>query len=265
MDVNGFPYWQQQTPGKALFPDIEWNRPEQRAHAGKLGIIGGNKLGFVAVGDAYTAASSAGIGQIRVLLPEVLKKSVPPIITGVVFAPDNPSGGLSKDASADMKAMSAWADAVLLIGDAGRNSETAILYEDFLRDYTGQLTITRDAIDLLLNSPELVVERDNTLLVASFAQLQKLFTKVYYPKILTFSMHLQQLVETLHKFTITYPVTIVTFHNDQIVIASAGQVTTTPWDNPMSIWKGAVATHAAAYWLWNPKKPLEAATASLLS
>lgn len=265
MDVNGFPYWQQQAPDKALFPTIEWNRPEQRAHAGKLGIVGGNKLGFVAVGDAYATAQAAGIGQIRVLLPQTLKKSVPPIISDVVFAPDNPSGGLSKEASPDMKVLSAWADAVLMIGDAGRNSETAILYEDFLRDYSGQLTITRDAIDLLLNTPELVMERDNTLLVVSFAQLQKMFTKVYYPKILTFSMQLQQLVETLHKFTITYPVTVMTFHQEHIVIASAGQVTTTRWENPMAIWKGHVASNAATYWLWNPKKPLEAATASLIS
>ena len=211
------------------------------------------------------AARDAGVGQIRVLLPEVLKKSMPPIITDVIYAPDNPSGGLAKDAGGAMKALSAWADAVLLIGDAGRNSETAILYEDFVRNYGGLLTITRDAIDLLLNAPEVMVERDNTLLVASFAQLQKIFTKVYYPKILTFSMQLQQLVETLHKFTITYPVTVMTFHQEQLVIASGGQVVTMPWDNPMAIWKGSVASHAAAYWLWNPGKPLEAATASLMS
>lgn len=259
------PYWHQQQPGTPLFPDVEWNKPEQRAQAGKLCIIGGNKLGFVAVGDAYGVASDAGVGQVRVLLPDVLKKSVPTTITDVVYAPSNPSGGLSRDARADMHAISAWADGVLLIGDAGRNSETAILYEDFIRDFSGQLTIARDSVDLLQNTPELVVERDNTLLVVSFAQLQKLFSRVYYPKMLTFSMQLQQLVETLHKFTITYPVAIMTFHQNHIVVASGGQVTTMPWDNPISIWKGTVATNAAAYWLWNPKKPLQAATASLIS
>ena len=258
-------YWLKQSPTKPLFPNVQWNKPEQRGHAGKLGIIGGNKLGFSAVGDAYMGALDAGVGSVRVLLPDMLKKAVPPVITDVVFGASNPSGGLARDAVPDMQAMSAWANAVLLIGDAGRNSETAILYEDFVRGFTGQLTITRDAIDLLQNTPDLVVERPDTLLVVSFAQLQKMFSKLYYPKILTFSMHLQQLVETLHKFTITYPVTIMTFHQEQLVIASGGQVTTTPWDNPMSIWKGSVATHAAAYWIWNPAKPLAAATASLVS
>lgn len=259
------PYWLRQQLDKPLYPDIEWNKPEQRSHAGNIGIIGGNKLGFVAVGDAYMVASSAGVGKVRVLLPDVLKKSVPTTITDVVYAASNPSGGLSKEAAAGMHALGAWADSILLIGDAGRNSETAILYEDFIRDYSGQLTITRDSVDLLQNTPELVVERENTLLVVSFAQLQKLFTRVYYPKMLTFSMQLQQLVETIHKFTITYPVTIVTFHQDHIVVANGGQVTTTPWNNPMSIWRGSVATHAAAYWLWNRSKPLQAVTASLVS
>lgn len=258
------PYWQRQTPGKPLFPDIEWNKPEQRSQAGKLGIIGGNKLGFLAVGDAYGTATAAGVGQVRVLLPDILKKAVPAAITDIVYGASNPSGGLARDAAAEMGALGAWADAVLLVGDAGKNSETAILYEDFMRTYGGQLTVTRDAVDLLLNAPEALVEREDTLVVVSFAQLQKIFSKVYYPKILTFSMQLQQLVETLHKFTITYPVIIMTFHQDQLIVAAAGHVTTTPWDAPLAIWKGMVATHAAAYWLWNPKHPLQAATASLV-
>ncbi len=258
------PYWQRQLPGKPLFPEVEWNKPEQRGQAGKLGIVGGNKLGFLAVGDAYTVAHDVGVGQVRVLLPDILKKAVPSMLTDVIYGASNPSGGLSREAIHETTALSAWADGILLIGDAGRNSETAILYEDFVRNYRGQLTIARDSVDMLMTAPDVVVERDDTLLVVSFAQLQKLFRKVYYPKMLTFSMQLQQLVETLHKFTITYPVTIITYHQDHLVIASAGQVTTTPWDNPMSIWKGMVATSAAAYWLWSPQKPLQAATASLV-
>jgi ADP-dependent NAD(P)H-hydrate dehydratase / NAD(P)H-hydrate epimerase len=257
------PYWLQQTPEKPLYPDIEWNKPEQRSLAGKLGIIGGNKLGFAGVGEAYGISTSIGVGEVRVLLPDVLRKTVPPVITDVLFASTNPSGGLARDALTEMKALGAWSTGILLIGDTGQNSETAILYEDFVRDYNGQLTITRDAIDLLQQALDVVVERPNTLVVASFSQLQKIFTKVYYPKILTFNMQLQQIVEALHKFTITYPVTIMTFHQNTLLVASNGTVTTTPWENPMAIWRGSVATQANAYVLWSPSKPLEAATASL--
>lgn len=258
------PYWHKQTPSTPLYPDIQWNKPEQRSMAGRLGIIGGNKLGFAGVGEAYSIATTAGVGEVRILLPDALRKTVPPTITDVIFGATNPSGGLSREALTEMKTLGEWASGVLLIGDAGRNSETAIVYEDFVQHYSGQLTITRDAFDLLQSTLNLVVDRPNTLLVVSFAQAQTLFKSVYYPKILTFSMQLQQLVEALHKFTITYPITVATFHQNYMVIAHGGNVTTTPWENPMAIWRGSVATQAATYWLWSPKKPLEAATASLV-
>jgi len=139
------PYWQQQIPGTPLYPDIAWSKPEQRSQAGKLAIIGGNKLGFAGVADSYGIALTAGVGEVRVLLPGVLKKTIPAAITDAIFAPTNPSGSLSRDALTEMKALGAWASGVLLVGDAGRSSETAIVYEDFIRDYHGQLTITRDA------------------------------------------------------------------------------------------------------------------------
>lgn len=258
-----YSYWKKQLPDTPLFADIEWSKPEQRAQAGKLGIIGGNKLGFAGVAEAYSIASAAGVGQLRVLLPNVLKKTIPAAITDALFAPTNPSGSLSNDAAPDMATISSWADGVLLIGDAGRSSETAILYETFIQNYSGLLVVTRDAIDLVKNSSQTLVDRPNTLLIASFAQLQKLFQSVYYPKVLTFSMQLTNLVEALHKFTITYPVTIATLHKDTFIIAHNGEVLTTPWDNPMTIWRGNVAAKAAAYWLWNPTRPLEATATAI--
>lgn len=260
-----FSYWKKQSLDAPLFPDIEWSKPENRTHAGKLGIIGGNKLGFAGVAEAYTIAANAGVGSLRVLLPDVLKKTIPSSITDALFAPTNPSGSLSKDAQADMANISSWADGVLLIGDAGRSSETAILYEQFIQNYTGLLTITRDAVDLVKNSATLLVDRPNTLLIVSFAQLQKLFQAVYYPKVLTFSMQLINLVEALHKFTITYPVSIAVLHQDTFIIASGGEVTTTPWDNPMAIWRGNVATKAAVYWLWSPSKVLPATSTAIVA
>ena len=80
-----------------------------------------------------------------------------------------------------------------------------------------------------------------------------------------FSMQLTSLVEAVHKFTSTYPVAIAVLHKDFIIAAHNGNVTTTPWENPMAIWRGQTASRAATYWLWNQKTPLEAVTASLLT
>ena len=257
-------YWLKQSSTKPLFPDIEWNKPEQRLHAGKLAIIGGNKLGFVAIRDAYEVANDMGAGQIRAILPDVLKKTIPSSAVDAIFLPSNVSGGFSRAALPEFHAACQWADLCLLIGDAGRNSETAMALESLL-DGSDQLVVTRDAVDLLMPTMIRVVNREQTTLVISFAQLQKIFQSVYYPKILSFSMQLMQLVETLHKFTITYPVTIVTFHNSQLIVAHGGTVLTHEFDEPMAIWRGITATRAASYLLWNPKQPLEAIATSFVA
>jgi len=255
-------YWQKQSLDKPLFPDIEWNKPEQKTRAGKLLIIGGNSLGFISVAQAYEEATRTGAGQVRVLLPDALKKSIPTTILDTVYVSSNPSGGMSKSAAAEVKAALLWADHCLLIGDAGRNSETAMIYESILMSDV-PLTITRDAVDLLKSASQELLQRDNTTLVISFAQLQKLFQAVYYPKILSFSMQLGILVDTLHKFTITYPISIVTFHQNKLIISHDGDVVTQDFDDPMRIWRGSVATKAATYQLWSPSKPFEAITASI--
>lgn len=260
--MQNYPYWQSQSLGKPLYPDVEWSKPERRDQAGRLGIIGGNKLGFAGVAEAYSVSLDAGAGEVRVLLPDILKRSIPTAITDTVFAKTTPSGSLAKDALPHMSALGEWATGILLVGDAGRNSETAIAYEQFTEDYRGPLTLTRDAVDLMKNNPNRLAERPETLLVVSFAQLQKLFSSVYYPKVLTFSMQLTGLVEAVHKFTITYPVTLVVLHKDFLIAAHKGDVTTTSWENPMAIWRGQVAARAATYWLWNQDTPLEAVTTS---
>ena len=257
-------YWQKQLSTKPLFPDVEWSRPEQRSHAGKLAIVGGNKLGFAAVNDGYQVAAELGAGQVRAVLPDALQQAVPSSITEAVFIPSNTSGGFSRDAIPEIIAAANWADVCLLVGDMGRNSETAMALERLLDTYTGHLVVTRDAVELFRPVAERLVQRERTTLVMSFAQLQKLFQSVYYPKILSFSMQLMQLVEALHKFTITYPASVVTFHQNQLIVAHNGEVVTQEFAEPMAIWRGVTATRAACYLLWSPTTPLEAVATSFI-
>jgi len=259
-----YTFWKKQDPSRSLFPDVEWSKPERRDQAGRLAIIGGNKLGFAGVAASYQTALETGVGAVRVVLPDALKKTIPPAITDCIFAPTNQSGGLAADAITEMRAAGEWASGVLLVGDAGRNSETAIVYEKFISEYGGPLVLTRDAIDLVKNGAMSLVERPNTMLVASFAQLQKLFQNVYYPKMLTFSMQLSLVVEALHKFTITYPCTLVVLHRDELLIASGGEVISQSYDNPLKIWRGETAARIASYWLWNQALPLESAAAAIV-
>lgn len=257
-------YWQKQTADTPLFPDVEWNRPERRDLAGKLGIMGGSSLSFAAAAESYKIAKETGAGEVRVLLPDALRSKIPASMVDVTFGATTPSGGLAADAKIDVTALQAWADVLLLCGDAGKNSQTAILYEELVASYERPIVLTRDAVDLLQNSAAAVLSNPDVVLVLSFSQLQRLFRAVYYPKMLTFSMQLAQFVETLHKFTVTYPVTIVTLHAEQLIIARGGDVITQHWTDPMRIWRGHTAAKAASYLLWTPQAPLKAVAASVV-
>ena len=258
-----FDYWLKQDSAKPLYPDIEWQKPEQKALAGKLLIIGGNAHGFAAVAQAHHDATKAGIGECRVVLPDSLKKAIDPLALDCLFVPTNQGGGITKDSLPTIKAGAAWADGLLFIGDAGRNSETAIVYEQIMTAFPDKPTIiARDAIDISKGVWSQLLQRPNTVMIITFAQLQKLFQSVYYPRTMLFSMQLTSLVEALHKFTITYPGNIVVFHQNQLLVAQAGQVSSTPWEEPMLIWRGSVAAKAAVYSIHH-KELFQAVTASL--
>lgn len=258
-------FWRKQEPGDPLFPDIEWNKPERRDQAGKLGIIGGNKLGFLAVAESYQEALKTGVGEARVVLPDALKKNVPSTMTDVLFAPTNQSGSLANEALSEALALENWADVLLLCGDAGRNSQTSIVYEELIKKANIPVVLTRDAIDLVQNSFAEILENPHVVFIASLAQTQKIFRAVYYPKIITFSIQLAQLVDILHKFTITYPVTICVFHADNLIIAHGGEVVTQNWNAPMAIWRGTVGARAASYLIWSPEAPLAAISTAISS
>ena len=251
-------FWRKQTT-EPLFPDLQWSRPENKRYAGKLLIIGGNLHGFAAPATAYQEAQKAGIGVGKVLLPDALKKTVGRILENGEYAPSTPSGSFNKQAQATWMEWAQWADAVLLAGDLGRNSETAVAIERFTELYSGPLTITKDAVDYFNHTASLILNRSKTTLVLSVAQLQKLSREALPERPLKFSFGLPQLVEWLHDFTETHQANLVTYHHEHIIAASQGQVTTTNVGN-QETWRVKIAAHSAVWWLQNNGKPLEAIT-----
>lgn len=258
-------YWRKQQPDKPLYEDLLWSRPENKLHAGKLLIIGGNAYGFAAAADAYAEAAKAGIGTARVLLPDSLQKTVGRVFEAGEYAPSTPSGSFSQKALAEVLDMASWADGVLLAGDLGRNSETAIMLEHLTDKYKDQLTITKDAADYVINAPGPLMVRPNTTLVLSFGQLQKLATGARFTRAFTTDMDLLHLVENLHEFTTRYDITIITRCNSNIVVADKGQISTTRVPDEPRIWRLKTATHASVWWLQNPGKTFDALTTSLIS
>lgn len=250
-------YWHRQST-KKLFNDIDLMAPEQRRFAGKLLIIGGNKGMFFAVASALEAAKRFGAGEVRALMPDALKSQVPST-PELYFAEAEASGAFGRLALQEMLRQAEWADAVLLIGDSGKNAETTLVFAEFMEKCQKPVYITRDAVEAVTPSAtDWAMREYETGLLLTMPQLQRLLRTMYYPKVVTLSQPTNQLVEILHKFTLSYPVCLATFHNDLILVAQKGEVVTqaigeTDW-TPISLWGGALLTRAIVARLWNPEK-----------
>ena len=250
-------YWRTQDPKKPLFENLLWSKPEQKSLAGRVGLVGGSKGVFVAVAKAHQTITELG-PETSLVLPADLKpllKTIP----NVVFSTTNPSGGLANQALNDLLTLQSSTDSLLLIGDAGKNSETSLLY-----DQTKPVVVARDAIELISGAFHHVVNQPNFTLIMSFTQAQKLFRSVYYPVMLLHSMTTLRLIEALHKFTITYRPTLVLFHQNQVFIARDGQVISSQFERASEIWQGTTQAKIVCWQTWNPQKPLEATACAVL-
>ena len=250
-------YWHRQGT-KKLYSDIDMMAPEQRRFAGKLLIIGGNKGMFFAVASALEAAKRFGVGEVRALMPDALKNQVPST-PELYFAEAEASGAFGRLALQEMLRQAEWADAVILIGDSGKNAETSLVFAEFMDKCQKPVYVTRDAVETVTPSATDWAMRDyETGVLLTMPQLQKMLRTMYYPKVITLSMPTNQLVETLHKFTLSYPATVATYHNDLIVVAEKGEVVTQQIGEtkltPISLWSGALLVQAVVARLWNPEK-----------
>ena len=246
--------------------DLYWNTPERKQ--GVIGVVGGNAQSFrIPISIAETIINNYPIKTVNLILPDALKTILPPI-DGLVFLPSTDSGSFASSESL-AKAINAT-DFNLIVGDLSKNSITAKAVRSACQSSEKPLLITRDSIDLIVSEiTEKTLMNENLIIFASIVQLQKLFRAVYYPKVLLLSQSLVQVAEVLHKFTLSYPVSIITLHNGQILIAKNGTVNVMPLEksgySPLTIWNGELAAKIMALNLYNPNNFLAATTAALFA
>lgn len=246
------------------FADFFWNLPEQPT--GSLTLLGGNQNSFhTEVKMAEFINQTFRLKTLTVALPDALKAKLPPL-EFFSFLPSTDSGSF-----ADSKTLASLLDVNdfnLLLGDFSKNSITAKALAGACVSSAKPTLLTRDTIDLLSEqTPEKWLLNPQLFIFASMPQLQKLFRAVYYPKVLLLSMSLMQVTEALHKFTLSYPVTLITLHNGQLVVAHQGRVRAVPLEktgySPIMLWSGQLACKIAGLNLFNPEHPLEATTAAM--
>lgn len=252
--------WLRQARDTPLFPDILWSRPENKRYAGKLLIIGGHSQSFSDTSRAYTAAVKAGAGSVRIVLPSSLQKTLGKAFPEAEFASSTPIGSFSRQALDLFLDLAEWSDGVLLAGDFGKNSETAILLETFVDRYSGRLGLTGDSLDYFLQKPTQLTKRLDTLLVGSLSQIQKLVQPV---AVIRQSTDLVQILDVLSNWTSSHPTGVITKQANQVITALSGKVSTTPSQKDGV--EPELVAYASVWWLQQPEKAFEALTVAVFS
>lgn len=251
---------QKQSLEAPLFPEIEWEAPQNVKQRGELLIVGGSPHGFASVANSFEYVKEAGIGRASVLMPDATEHTVKGFIDNIEFLPSTPSGSFSKRGLTQLKATASDNWGTLLAGEFGRNSETSALVEGFLMSTRGKIALAKDAVDYATTSyPRPILNRENTLLVASFSQLQKLLKNAGLADNVQFEMGIEPLAHFLESLTKEHAVTIITAHYQHLYVAHGGDVVLTPQKEPEgSLWQTKTAAYASVFWLQHDTKPLEA-------
>ena len=244
---------------KNPYEDLKWNIPERKQ--GIVNVIGGNGQRFrdeVKVAEFLEA--NYPLQEVKVVVPEALRGKLPDL-PNFVFLPAVESG--SFDESQGLIDAFGASDYNLVLGDLSKNAVTGKAIASACRNAEKMTLITRNAVDLLAeNSPERWLMNENIVIFASVMQLQKLLRAVYYPKMLLASQSLVQVSEVLHKFTLSYPVGVVTLHDGQILVAKDGMVKAVALVNsgysPIMFWSGELAAKIVAMNLYNPSQFISA-------
>ncbi len=249
---------------KNPYEDLKWNIPERKQ--GTISVIGGNSQNFrTSVKVSEFLENNYPVERVDTILPDALKGKLPNL-PNLVFLGSTESGSFAEESEL-LRALNR-ADFNILIGDLSKNAITGRVVVSACENSASPLLITRDSIDLISeNSPEKILMNENLIFFASVAQLQKLLRAIYYPKMLLLSQSLVQVVEVLHKFTLSYPISIITLHNGQVLVAKNGEVNTISIEetgySPIMIWGGELAAKIAALNLFNPHNFIKATISAL--
>jgi hypothetical protein len=250
---------------KNPYKDLYWNIPDEQKQ-GSVVVVGGNGANFITpIRTAEFLEKTFPLKEVRLALPDVLRNKLPNL-PNLKFLASTDSGSFAD--GKEIKSAVDEADFGLLIGDFSKNSITAVQLQSACLSSDKPLLLTRDAIDLITDeSLERILMRENIILMGSLVQLQKVFKMVYYPKMIMLSQSLLQITEAIHKFTLSYPVSIITLHDGQVIVAKNGIINVIPIDKvgvtPMALWSGEVAGKIVAMNIFSPNSFLEATTAGL--
>lgn len=239
--------------------DLLWSVPEQ--NSGHLAILGGHLHSFKTTIHLSEYAHQQPFKSIQTILPQKLQTLLPPL-PHLSFSPDTDSGSFAS--SKDLKTKLQPADGIIFAGEFSKNSTTTIALSEVLTTLHQPLFINHQ-LDPFLPVSETLASRPIHLL-APLSEIQKLFLSLLYPKMLLLTAPLLNIADQLRKFSLSYPIFIITLHQDKILLAHQGQIQAIPLSatnyTPLTLWAGEPIVKIAGLNLWNPNQSLAATTSA---
>jgi len=218
--------WQLQA-SQPLFSDLLWSRPEKKSLRGKLVVIGGTTHDLFAPLTASQEALTAGIGELRTLLPE----TAPAVLwqnSNLERFPVTQGGGIAARAIEMVDAACHWADGLLLPGSLGKASETVQLIGQLLRSQKDQLIVfCGDSVDAAIENSDVLLGRSAVVLVANLSQLQHLAKSIHSTEVLSSQLPLRVFGERCGTLAAASSQAIITTYGDHLIVACQNRLSAT--------------------------------------
>jgi len=242
-----------------LFPKIFWNRPISHISGNNLTMIGGHSGSFDQLQLYYSAVTTAGIYDYKIILPDSLIKIIGQDHESYRFVAANKSGSLAKAALGEILEIVQDTIAVSIGDNLSDNSETIILIESLLNHLEKKsLILWGKTIDRLIKYyPEIIKSQSKCLLILDSRQLSRY---AYALKIFTNNKNeLENKIETGLELINKIGTNLMVLDSELIAIVDKKISVTFIKNIPNHAIASGIAT---AFWLQNPHFEFESLTSA---
>jgi NAD(P)H-hydrate repair Nnr-like enzyme with NAD(P)H-hydrate dehydratase domain len=238
-----------------LFPNVLYARPVTRVSSGRLLLLGGHSGSFSDPTAFHELALAAGIGECRVLLPDVLAKILSGA-PGTYFAASSPSGSLGREAADRAIELSEEADVVAIGADLSNNSDTGMLIERLLTQLDRPIAVFGDALHTVLQNPKTVTDNATALVILTMAEVFKLAGKLQIPINVRPGAGLINKLEIIQDLKSASRCGYVVY-GTEIIVAQDTHFIVTPIDFHLSTAPQLFYATLATFWTQNPSRRRE--------
>lgn len=214
--------WITQDPKNPLYPNLIWSKPENVSTLGNILLIGGNQYDFKNLATIYTSLSSLRIKNIKLVLPNILKKTLRLDSTIAEYLDSTPSGSLARKGLDNLLAFSSWADLIIIGGDLGKNAETRLLIEEFVSKNSKPLIYTQDSYFINPKANNLFVH------INSLSYHQKFFNDIKSERFIKQKASLIQTIQSFHEISKTFPQALLTINENNVILSYDKKTVLTP-------------------------------------